>query len=59
MNMHTQQIEQLSKARQQHRESEWRLSFLRAMEAEPIKQPTEEETLTWYRQHQSPAHIWN
>jgi hypothetical protein len=60
MNPYERKLEALAQARQQHRESEWRLNFLRTTEAQPIKQPTDEEILTWHQQHPTPSiRTWN
>ena len=49
-NPHLMQQERLHEARKLHSESEWRLSFLRTVEAALPPQPAEEEILTCYQQ---------
>ena len=60
MNEHERRMEVQSQARQQYRESEWRLDFLRTIEAQPHPEPTDEEILAWYQQHHTPLmRTWN
>jgi hypothetical protein len=50
---HEQRLEQLEVARKLFQESEWRLNFLRTETGTPTPEPTEEEVLKWYQQHQT------
>jgi hypothetical protein len=51
-NPHLKRLEQLEEARKLFQESEWRLKFLRTETGTPTPEPTEEEILQWYQQHQ-------
>ena len=44
---YTKRLDQIQEARKRFDESEWRLSFLRAIESEPIKQPDPNQLLEW------------
>ena len=46
-NPYLKRLDQLKEARQNFDESEWRLSFLRTIEAEAPKPPTEQEIILW------------
>jgi len=59
MNEYERKLERLAQARSQNHESEWRLNFLRTIEPEPPKQPTEEEILQWHQQYNPSARTWN
>ena len=52
-NPHLKRLDQLEKARKLWQESEWRLNFLRTETGTPIPEPSEEEILQWYQQHQN------
>jgi hypothetical protein len=49
MNQYERRLEELEKARQLWKESEWRLNFLRSITGTPLPEPDEEELLEWYR----------
>ena len=51
INPYLKRLDQLQEARRKFDESEWRLSFLRLIEPEPAKQPTDQEILLWYQAH--------
>ena len=51
MNDYTRRQEQIDQAIKQHRESEWRLNFLRTIEPQPHKPATEEEIIKCYSHH--------
>ena len=51
-NPHLKRLDELEQARKLWQESEWRLNFLRTQTGTPIPEPTEEEILQWYQQHQ-------
>jgi hypothetical protein len=51
-NLHLKRLDQLEKARKLWQESEWRLNFLRTETGTPTPEPTDEEILQWYQQHQ-------
>ncbi len=59
MNDYTRRQDQVDRACQLNMESEWRLAFLRTIEAEPIKQPSKEEIVKWNQQHDPSVRIWN
>jgi hypothetical protein len=59
MSDHERRMEQMSQARKQHHESEWRLNFLRTIEAQPQPQPTDEEIIKCYIHRQQPAQLSN
>ena len=44
---YTKRLDQIQDARKRYEESEWRLSFLRAIEPEPIEQPDPNQLLEW------------
>ena len=48
-NPYLKRLDQLKEARQNFDESEWRLSFLRTIEAEQPKPPTEQEIILWHQ----------
>ena len=51
-NPHLKRLDELEQARKLWQESEWRLNFLRTQTGTPTPEPTEEEILQWYQQHQ-------
>jgi hypothetical protein len=57
-NPHLQRLDQLQSARKQYQESEWRLNFLRTIEAGPPKPLTDEEICKLFTRTQ-PALDWN
>jgi len=44
---YTRRLDQIQEARKRFNESEWRLSFLRAIEPEQPKQPDPNQLLEW------------
>ena len=50
-NPYIRRLDQLKEARQNFDESEWRLSFLRTIEAEAPKPLTEQEIILWHQAH--------
>ncbi len=51
-NQHLKRLAQLEEARKLWQESDWRLNFLRPETCTPTPEPSEEEILQWYQQHQ-------
>jgi hypothetical protein len=51
-NPHLKRLDQLEKARKLWQESEWQLNFLRTETGTETPEPSEEEILQWYQQHQ-------
>ena len=51
-NPYGQRLDQLEEARKLWMESEWRLSFLRTETGTLTPEPSEQEILQWYQQHQ-------
>jgi len=54
-NEYIKRVNELDAARRVWLESEWSLSFLRTLEAQPLKQLLDEEILTWHKSNQLSA----
>lgn len=48
-NPHLKRLDQLNEAHKQYLESEWTLQFLRSIEPNNPKLPTNQEILLWYQ----------
>jgi hypothetical protein len=58
-NLYYKRQDDLEEAKKLWQESEWLLNFLRTIEAEPPKQPNEEELLQWYNKNNSSTALWS
>lgn len=54
-NPYERKLERIQRARKQWNESEWRLSFLRTIEPQPIPTPKDEEICLWNQQLSRPT----